>query len=272
MYKIYLALAVILTASMLCFGQTAGAKGTASGSSATSATGGNAISLGSVTNIQGELQKQIDVKKAQPGDPVVLKTTKAVKQNGETIIPKGTSLIGHVTQVSQQGKGNADSSIGVLFDRLEGNGLSSPITASVLSITNAQTAANLGGSALGDVSGSSSTTASGSGSAGGTGGGGLLGGVGGVGGAVAPVLGTATSAVGGVAGAATQTVGSVASTAGQTVGSTTSGLGQTINGIQISNSLSGSVTGGTTLSAAGKNLKLEKGVTFQLQLSPQAGN
>ena len=269
MYKIYLALAVILTAGMLCFGQTAGAKGTASGSSAASATGGNAISLGSITNIQGELQKQIDVKKAQPGDPVVLKTTKAVKQNGETIIPKGTSLIGHVTQVSQQGKGNANSSIGVLFDRLEGNGLSSPITASVLSITNSQTAANLGGSALGDVSGSSSTTASGSGSAGGNGGGGLLGGVGG---AVAPVLGTATSAVGGVAGAATQTVGSVASTAGQTIGSTTSGLGQTINGIQISNSLSGSATGGTTLSAAGKNLKLEKGVTFQLQLSPQAGN
>ena len=255
MNKIYLGLAVILTAGMLCFGQSAGAKGSASGSSATSATGGNAISLGSVTNIQGELQKQIDVKKAQPGDPVVLKTTKAVKQNGETIIPKGTSLIGHVTQVSQQGKGSANSSIGVLFDRLEGNGLSSPITASILSITNAQTAANLGNSAMGDVSGSSSTTASGLTSGGG---GGLLGGVGG---AVAPVLG-----------AATQTVGNVANTAGQTVGSTASGLGQTINGIQISNALSGSASGETTLSAAGKNLKLEKGVTFQLRLSSQAGN
>jgi len=108
---------------------------------------------------------------------------------------------------------------------------------------------------MGDVSGSSNTTASGSTSGSG---GGLLGGVGG---AVGPVLG-----------AATQTVGNVANTAGQTVGSTASGLGQTINGIQISNSLSGSASGGTTLSTPGKNLKLEKGVTFQLQLSSQAGN
>src|SRR4051812_47954096 len=111
----YMLLAFVLAAGTVCFGQSAGTKGSASGSSGISAAG-RAVSLGSATNIQGELQNQIDVKKAQPGDPVVLKTTRAIKQNGETIIPKGSNLIGHVTQVSQQGKGQAGSSIGILFD------------------------------------------------------------------------------------------------------------------------------------------------------------
>lgn len=253
MKRIYIGFAVMLTAGVACFGQTAGTSGSAAGSSAASASTGKTVSLGSATNIQAQLQKQIDVRKAQPGDPVVLKTTKAVKQNGETIVPKGTNLIGRITEVRPQGKGkgNANSSIGMVFDRIEGKGLAAPITATVVSITNASSAANLGDSAMGEVSGSS--RASGSASDGG-----LLGGVSST---VAPVLGTATQAVGGVAGAAAQTVGATAS-----------GLGQTIDGIQISNSVSGSAAGTTTLSAAGKNLRLEKGVVFQLQLSSHPGN
>src|SRR4051794_16396219 len=260
----YMLLAFVLAAGTVCFGQRARTIGSASGSSGISAAAGRAISLGSVTNVQGELQNQIDVKKAQPGDPVVLKTTRAIKQNGETILPKGSNLIGHVTQVSQQGKGQAGSSIGILFDRLQGDGMSAPITASILSITNTKAAANAGDSVMGDVSGSSTTSGSASG-----GGGGLLGGVGG---AATPVLGIATQSVGGVAGMATQTVGAGTSTGSQTVGSTAAGLGRTVNGIQISNSVGGSASGGTTLSAAGKDLKLEKGITFQLQLSSAAGN
>lgn len=251
MKRIYIGFALMLTAGIACLGQTAGTSGSAAGSSAASASSGKTVSLGSATNIQAQLQKQIDVRKAQPGDPVVLKTTKAVKQNGETIVPKGTNLIGRITEVRPQGKGNANSSIAMVFDRIEGNGLAAPITATVVSITNVSSAANLGDSPTGEVSGSS--RASGSASDGG-----LLGGVGGT---VAPVLGTATQAVGSVAGAATRTLGATAS-----------GLGQTINGIQISNSVSGSAGGTTTLSAAGKNLRLEKGVVFQLQLSSQTGN
>jgi hypothetical protein len=76
--------------------------------------------------------------------------------------------------------------------------------------------------------------------------------------------------VGGVANTATQTVGGVTNTATQTLGGATNAVGQTVNGITISQSASGSANGSTTLSSQNKNVKLEKGVTFNLTLDGNA--
>lgn len=144
----------------------------------------------------------------------------------------------------------------MVFDRIEGKNLSAPISASIVSITNAQAAASVGDTL--DTGLSGSTSSSGSVSRGGTGsGGGLLGGV----------AGTATNTVGGVTNTAMQTAGGVTNTAGQTVGNTTGTLGRTLGGLQISQSASGSAQSSTTLSSPNKNIKLEKGVMFQLQFN-----
>lgn len=215
---------------------------------------GRGLGLESGTSLSGELQSTVDVKKAKVGDQVVLKTTKAVKQNGETIIPKGSNLIGRITEVQQKTKQNGASRIGMVFDRVQGKNLSAPISASIVSITNAQAASSLGDTLDSGIAGSSTTSgrASSSGS-GSSAGGGLLGGV--------------TNTVGGVAGTATNTVGSVTNTAGQTVGSTVGTVGRTVNGIQISSAVSGSAQSSTTLSSPNNNIKLEKGVMFQLRFN-----
>ena len=209
--------------------------------------------LSSVTSVQAQLQSTLDVRDAKVGDEVLLKTTQAIKQNGETVVPKGTNLVGRVTEVSQRAKNGSASRLGLIFDRLDGKDLSAPITASIVSITNVRAAASSADLFDSDITGTSQS--SGSVRRANSGGGGLLGGVGST---VGGVVNTATSTVGGVTDATTQTVGSGVTT-----------LGNTVNGIQISNSLSGSASGGTTLSAAGKNLRLEKGVVFQMSVASQ---
>lgn len=213
---------------------------------------GENVLLESGTRLDAELQSTLDVKKSKVGDEVVLKTTKSIKQNGETIVPKGTSLIGRITEVQQKPKNGGMSKIAMVFDRIEGKNLDAPISASIVSIIN--TAANTGASDMinSDVSGSSSTSGNTRSS------GGLLSGV--------------TNTVGGAANTATQTVGGVTNTVTRTIGDATQTVGQTVNGIQISKSVSGSAQNSTTLSSANKNLRLEKGLTFQLRLNSSVEN
>lgn len=209
------------------------------------------------TALEAELQKTLDVKNARFGDEVVLKVTKTIKQDGEVIVPKGAKILGRVTEVQEKTKSNAMSKLGVVFDRIEGKNLNSPINATITSITNVASSASLNGDLFStDSSANSSSTGSVSSSSGS--GGGLLGGV--------------TNTVGGIVNTTTNTVGSVTNTAGQTLGGATGTLRNTVNGINISQSASGSANGSTTLSAQNKNLKVEKGATFRLFVSESVEN
>jgi hypothetical protein len=231
---------------------------------------GSAIMAG--TNLEAQLQSMVDVKKSKVGDEVILKTTKAIKQNGEVIVPKGSQLIGRITEVKQKTKDNATSKVGMVFDRIQGKNLDMPVNATIVSVAAAQVNAAAGDLFATDLSGSSSTSGrastgrsssgGGGGLLGGGGGGGLLGGVGST---VGGVVNTTTSTVGQVAGTATNTVGS-------TVGQTTGTLGRTVNGLQISQSASGSANSSSTISAQGKNVKIEKGATFNLRLDGSVQN
>lgn len=236
------------------------ANGDASATGSAAGTAGSMIAAG--TSLEAQLQSMIDVKKSKVGDQVILKTTKAIKQNGETIVPKGSKLIGRITEVKQKTKDNATSRIGMVFDRLQGNELDMPINASIVSVATAQVNAAAGDLFATDMSGSSSTSGSASSGGRSSGGGGLLGGVGST---VGGVVNTTTSTVGQVAGTATNTVGS-------TVGQTTGTLGRTVNGLQISQSASGSAASSSTISAQGKDVKIEKGATFNLRLDGSVQN
>jgi hypothetical protein len=213
---------------------------------------GRQIDLQSATQLAAQLEGSLDARHAKVGDRVVLKTVQAVKQNGETVIPKGARLIGRVTDVEQQTKSTAESHIGLVFDRLRSGSTEIPITATILSITQARGRAQAGNGGMETDTMSQSSTSTRS-SAGSSGGGGLLGGVGNT---VGGVLNTTTTTAGNVVGT---TVGTTSRTAGNLTGS--------LSGLQISESGSASAEGGSTLSLSGRNLRLESGTTFNLAVS-----
>jgi hypothetical protein len=220
---------------------------------------GRQINLQSATRIAAQLQGALDAKHAKVGDRVVLKTTQAVKENGEVIIPKGAQLVGHVTDVQQQGKSSGDSRIGLLFDQLRSGSSQMPITASIISVAQARSSsqANTNGMESDTMAGSSTSVRS-SRSSGGSGG--LLGGVGNT---VGSAVNTTTNTVGNVAGSTTNAVGSTVGATTNTTGNLTGSIG----GLQITQSTNASAESGSTLSLAGGNLRLDSGATFQLSVS-----
>ena len=249
--------AVVLSASV-AVAQKTKTSGNASASNETSVSKqGREVNLASNTALAAQLENSLDARRAKVGDRVVLKTTQAVKQNGEVIVPKGAKLIGHVTEVQQRTTSNGESRIGIAFDRLQKGALDMPITASIVSITQARSQTRAMGSSVESEttssSGTSTTTRS-------SGSGGLLGGVGNtVGGAV----NTTTSTVGNVAGTTTSAVGSTVGATTKTAGNLTGSL----KGLQITQSTSASAEGGSTLSLNTGNLRLESGATFNLLVS-----
>lgn len=266
MKRIIFGLNIILVLSALCFAQQQDSKkinktvkGEA-GAAATGQTGGSLGGLQAGTSLEAQLEQTLDVKKANVGDQVVMKLTKSVKQNGRTVVEKGSRLFGRVTEVQQKTKENAISRLGVVFDRIQGENLNLPINASIVSVSQTGASAGAGDTLDTDLmaGSNSSSTISQSSARGGSSG----------------LLGGATGVVGGVANIATSTAGTVANTTRQTVGtitntagSTTQTLGRTVNGINIAPSAGASAQGGTTLSAASRNLRLEKGATLQLQVN-----
>src|SRR5262249_7531782 len=66
--------------------------------------------------IYAELNKSVDAKKAKQGDEVVAKTSQAVLSQGKVVIPKGSKLVGHVTQVKAHTKEQQQSELGIAFD------------------------------------------------------------------------------------------------------------------------------------------------------------
>ena len=72
-----------------------------------------------MSSITGELDGQLDSKTAKPGDRVVLKTIEKVQTSDGTIIPKGSRMIGHVTQVQPYDKEHGAALLGIAFDHVE---------------------------------------------------------------------------------------------------------------------------------------------------------
>jgi hypothetical protein len=211
----------------------------------------SALDIASGTRLAAQLQQALDVRQARVGDRVILKTTEALKSGGETVVKKGARLVGHVADVQRSARGAAESSLTLVFDRLESGSLTTPITATVNSVTQARAAAHhdddetsLGASARADTR----AQASGQKNSGG-------------------LLGDPLGAVGGVVDSTTRAAGETVGGATRTAGSAVGRLGR----IRVTESLDASISGGSTLSLAGGDLRLEKGTTFNLTLSQSAG-
>lgn len=265
MKRVLLIILTLVLAAGLTSAQKARSNGSATASNETSASKqGRQVNFASNTALAAQLENSLDARRAKVGDRVALKTTEAVKQNGEVIVPKGARLIGHVTEVQQRTKSNGESRIGVAFDRLQKGALDMPITATIVSITQARSQTRALDSSMDNDVMSSSSARTTTRSSSGQGGGGLLGGVGNT---VGGVVNTTTSTVGNVAGNATTAVGS---TVGATTNATTVTAGNltgSLRGLQISQSSSASAEGGSTLSLGTGNLHLDSGTTFHLLVS-----
>jgi len=221
----------------------------------------SSITLDSGSEISAEMTSALDLKKAKPGDSFKLKTSKPVKSQGKEIISKGSTITGHVQQVTTVDKTTQAT---LVFDQLQDKktqatsslsavvtAIAKPVTATAMAQEDTMTSVAPNMSTRSQPRSSQQQGSQQSG--------GLLGGV--------------TQTVGGVSQGVTQTVGG----ATQPVIGATGQLGSTVNStagaslstagglIQITNDTATSTTSGSTLTMANKNAKLESGTQFLLQ-------
>lgn len=227
-----------------------------------------------------ELVSKLDSKSAKVGDAVVAKTMHKVHTAGGIVIPKGSRLVGHVTDVQAHGEGHADSSMTIAFDRAELKGgqtlaihsliesIAPPVSATSAASMDSEESisAPMGG---GTAAGSRSMGVS-------SGGGGLVGGT----------VGTATANTAGVApnvGATSDTalqstaaaVHSTEALAAETQATAGYGLhgaaegagalamrGSAVPGVALAGDATGTTSG--TLSASRKNVHLDSGTQIVL--------
>src|SRR5438105_15400097 len=65
-----------------------------------------------------ELSKSLNAKKLQPGDRVTAKVIQAVVVNGKVVIPRGSKLVGNVTETKARSKGDPESRLAIIFAKV----------------------------------------------------------------------------------------------------------------------------------------------------------
>ncbi|HWC18468.1 MAG TPA: hypothetical protein VG498_15710 [Terriglobales bacterium] len=260
--------------------QGSGNASAGSSSDTSASVNGNSVSTGSAgsltagTTIPAKLSKPIDARKTKSGDQVMAKTTQDVRSDSGVVIPRGSRLVGHVTDARARAKGDSESALGIAFDRaVLRSGQEVPLNVSIRALA---AAANGAAASMGEdsLSGASNSSLGGEMSApAARGGGGVLGGA-------ANTVGNAAGAVGSTAGGAVNGVGNTGANVGANAGGAVSGTtrgatGQLtsqsqgvigLNGLSL-NSAASSSTSGSMIISAGKDVKLDSGTQILLQVN-----
>jgi hypothetical protein len=98
-------LSVLGAAILACFAQTPA-----------HAQVGESIPLSAGSTIPAMLEKGVDARKNKVGDEVTAKTTENVKSGGQLAVPRGSKIVGHVTEVKARTKEESESAVGIAFD------------------------------------------------------------------------------------------------------------------------------------------------------------
>ena len=120
-----------LIAMGLCFGQSRPSTATAMPRAFMSATAGSWSAdlaaqqkaspanqrAGEPSVIMVQLTKSVDSRKLSAGDSIEAKVTTEVRWNG-TAVPRGSKVMGHITEASSRAKGDPASALGIVFDRI----------------------------------------------------------------------------------------------------------------------------------------------------------
>lgn len=234
--------------------------GTAQATSSTAA----AAHAGAVVPV--ELSKAIDSKKAKVGDEVTGKVITDVRSGGAVAIPRGSKLLGKVTEASARGKGDTTSSLGIVFDRaVLKNGTTLNLVSTIQAVIAPPETQSM------PMSDASSSGAGGAGMEAPDGGrsGGSSSGTGSTAGAIGNTAGSAVGAVGRTVDSATQTADLGANThvganSPVVTAQTTGVVG--IKGLELNAGTSADATG-SVFSTSSKSVKLENGTRLLVNVS-----
>jgi hypothetical protein len=242
-------------------------------STSTSAKSGqSSAALSNGTAMNATLSQPVDAKKNKPGDQVSARTTEATKSEGKVVIPKGSKLIGHVTECKQRSKEEKESALGIVFDKaILKNGEEIPLNVTIRALAAAQSAAatsaggddlSAGGGAMGSARASGGDT---------------LGGVRSTAGAATgAVTNTAANAGGVASGALNSTVNAAGATRGAIGGLNTAGQltsnSQGVFGLEglNLNAAASNSTQGSLITSTSKNVHLDSGTQLLLVSQAQA--
>jgi hypothetical protein len=239
-------------------------------------------SLVAGTKVNATLSHSVEAKKNKPADRVTARTTDPTWSNGQVVLPKGTLLVGHVSQAHARGKGESESALAIVFDKAvlkDGYELPLDVTIQAIAAPPAAASTSLGDEDLAPSSGAGSAASS-PGRAGGRGtmGGGAPGGGAGTASNAGSVpdgtassttdpnatgngpLGSAGSIAGSTKGAA-RGLGSGLDDAGQLTANSQGVFG--LNGIALSSAASTGAEG-SVITSAGKNVHLDSGTQLLL--------
>ena len=227
--------------------------------------------------VSGELEGKLDSKTAKAGDQVVVKTSEAFRTSDGVMIPKGSRIVGHVTQVQAHGNGSQDSRLAIQFERAElKNGESFHVQSMIESVAppaNAMAAASIDSS---EDMGASAMGGGGRAMGGGHAGGGLLGGgasavgstTAGAGAGLGRTVGGSVDAASGLTGSAGAAVGNGLNGAAGATGSLATHA-TAVPGVMLQADAAGSASG--VLSASKRNIHLDSGTQMTLGVAGAVG-
>ncbi len=248
-------------------GATASGEATDSATINAASTGQTAQSaaLTSGTTVNAILSKSLDSRNCKPGDQVVAKAAADVKSEGKVVIPRGSKLIGHVTEARTRANGEANSAVGIVFDhavlksgqQVQMNSVVQAIAAAHASAPGVETDSMMNSSAgmAAQSTGAVRST-----------GGGLVN-------AVGSTAGAATGTLSSVSAGATSTIDSTASIAGgvghnAAIGSTLNSSSTGVIGLKNLSLAtdSASSTSASVITSTGKSVRLDSGTQMMLRV------
>lgn len=95
------------------------------------------LEIASGTKISAELLTTLDARRARPGQRVIARVTEDVRQDGRTVIRRGSRLIGHVVRAEASSDASAGSTLEVAFDRVVTGKTTADLNAVMTSIISA---------------------------------------------------------------------------------------------------------------------------------------
>jgi hypothetical protein len=236
----------------------ASAQGSAAGAAHADDTSAN---LASGSSVNAVLTKPVDSRHAKPGDPVSARTMQNARTEGGTSIPKGSGLMGHVSDAHAAGDGQAGSSVGIVFDKaVTRDGHEIPLrNVGIQAVAASEASAASSAGEAGAMTGAG-------GGAGMSRGGGLLGRTTG---AVGSTVGSGLGAAGGLGSLAGGAAGTLQAGPGAMGGLDAAGMltaGSTgvfgLRGLSLSGGAAGAM--GSVMTSSGKSVHLDQGTRFLL--------
>jgi hypothetical protein len=234
--------------------QTA-ASGAAQAVVASGSSQSSTIAAGSA--IHATLAKPVDARHSKPGDQVMAKTTENVTSDGQVVLPKGSKIVGHVTEAKTYSKGESNSQLGMAFDyAVLKDGREVPLAASIQAIASpeASSPADQGDNGM-MAAGSAGAKTSGGNAAGGV--------LAGAGRAVGTTSGTLLNTSSPVGPVRSGTLEGVSSASGGLSSSSHGAIG--LKGISL-DSAANSAIRGSVMSSASQNVHLDAGTQMILKV------